>query len=154
MEGNTPTRAHLLLQRFIKGAYQSRPALPRYTTIWDTFIVLTYLKGLWLLDKVNLQISYVIRLGHRKKCQTLRYMNLRYMERNSDHSYIFTIHDLVKHPKTVKPDPALELPKFTADDRICVASTRKDYIHRTNSVRGNEEQLFVSFIQPQNKVLN
>ena len=60
------------------------------------------------------------------------------------HSNIFKIHDLVKHSKPRKPQPTLELSRFTADDKIWVASTLKDYIQRTKSLGGNEEQLLVS----------
>ena len=81
-------------------------------------------------------------------------MNLRYIDKNSEHSSIFTIHDLVKHSKPGKPQPALGLPRFTADDTSCVPSTPEDYIQRTKSLRGNEEQLCAGVIQPHNKVSN
>ena len=96
LEGNTPIGTHPFVQRFIKGVYQSRPALPRFTTTWDTSIVLTYLQGLWPLGKLNLQqLTYKLvmlcALVKGQRCQTLRYMNLRYMDKNSEYSSIFTI---------------------------------------------------------------
>ena len=46
LDGNVTVGNHPLVQRFLKGVFQTRPAFPRYTSTWDTSIVLTYLKTL------------------------------------------------------------------------------------------------------------
>ena len=40
LDGSMTVGMHPLVQRFVKGVFQSRPALPRYTSTWDTSIVL------------------------------------------------------------------------------------------------------------------
>ena len=46
LDGNVTVGNHPLVQRFLKGVFQTRPAFPRYTSTWDTSIVLSYLKTL------------------------------------------------------------------------------------------------------------
>ena len=33
-----------IVKQFLKGVFQQKPALPRYTVTWDSSILLTYLK--------------------------------------------------------------------------------------------------------------
>ena len=41
-----PVGQHPLVIRFPKGVFESRPAMPRYTVVWDVNQVLDYLKTL------------------------------------------------------------------------------------------------------------
>ena len=45
----------LRLTRFLKGVFELKPSLPRYTTIWDVGTVLQYLKTLHPIPEVNLK---------------------------------------------------------------------------------------------------
>ena len=38
--------AHPLIERFLKGVYNLRPPNPRYSVIWDTAMVIDYLRSL------------------------------------------------------------------------------------------------------------
>ena len=44
VEGH-PVGEHPLVSRILKGAYNSRPPLPRYNTFWDVDLVLQHIKG-------------------------------------------------------------------------------------------------------------
>lgn len=46
---------HPLVTRFLKGTFELRPSLPRYTTIWDVGIVLTYLRSFPALNDLTLK---------------------------------------------------------------------------------------------------
>ena len=37
---------HLLLSRFLKGVFNSRPPAPKYSVTWDIDVVLSYIKSL------------------------------------------------------------------------------------------------------------
>ena len=43
---NTPAGIHPLVARFMKGVFERRPSLPKYTSTWDVNVVLTYLRTL------------------------------------------------------------------------------------------------------------
>ena len=49
--GNTP-----LIKRFMKGVFELRPSLPRYTYIWDVSIVLEFLSHCFPLDDLPLNV--------------------------------------------------------------------------------------------------
>ena len=42
LDGNMTIGSHPSIQRFIKAVFQTRPALPRYQTTWDTSVVLQF----------------------------------------------------------------------------------------------------------------
>ena len=46
---------HPLVSRFLKGVFESRPSLPRYSNIWDVSVVLDYFKTLPPLEEANLK---------------------------------------------------------------------------------------------------
>ena len=79
----------LLLCRFLKGVFNLRPALPRYSTTWDVSVVLKYIKSLKALKQCDLKsLSYrlavllCITTGQRD--QTLFYMNIDLMMFEAD----------------------------------------------------------------------
>ncbi len=55
LEGNISIGSHPLVKHLLKAAYQIRPVFPRYQFMWDTSIVLTYLRDLPLLQDMNLK---------------------------------------------------------------------------------------------------
>ena len=81
LEGNVTVGNHPLVQRFLKGVFQTRPAFPPYTSTSDTSIVLTYLKTLHPPKEISLQnlthkLVMLSALVRGQRCQTLHLMNL------------------------------------------------------------------------------
>lgn len=157
LDGNVSVGNHPLVQRFLKGVFQSRPAFPRYTSTWDTSIVLTHLKTLHPPKDISLQnLSYKLvmlcALVTGQRCQTLHLMNLGQMHKNPDTSYNFCIDQLVKQSAPGREQPVLFIPRFMADSRLCVATILDEYLDRTSSLRGEEQQLFISYVKPHHGV--
>lgn len=50
-----PFGKHPLVIRFLKGVFESRPAMPRYTAVWDVNQVLDYLKTLSPVNEISLK---------------------------------------------------------------------------------------------------
>ena len=117
LEGNVTVGNHPLVQRFLKGVYQNRPALSCYTSTWDTSVVLAYLKTLHPLKDLDLQTltctHMLCAFVTGQHCQTLHLMNLGHMYRDPYKSYIFHIDKLVKQSGPGKDQPVLILPKFS-----------------------------------------
>lgn len=95
LENNVTIGAHPLVQRFIRGVFQARPALPRYTSMWDTSIVLRYLQTLHPLTDLSLKnLTYKLimmcALVTGQRCQTIHLMSLKNMHMDEDKSY-FTL---------------------------------------------------------------
>ena len=122
-----PSGNHPLVQRFLKGAFQTRPAFPRNTSTWDTSIVLTYLKTLHPPKEISLQnlihkLVMLCALVTGQRCQTLHLMNLGKVRKNPDTSYIFCIDQLVKQSAPGRAQPVLLTPRFVADSTLCVVT--------------------------------
>lgn len=156
LEGNFSVGVHPMVQRFMKGVFQTRPALPRYQATWDTSVVLSYLKTLHPVEELNLQqLTYKLvmlcALVTGQRSQSIHLMNLSTLQKKTD-SYVFHIDQLVKQSGPSREQPALVIPKFPSHSSLCVASTLDEYIKRTAPMRGDENQLFISTIKPHNKV--
>ena len=157
LDGNVTVGNHPLVQRFLKGVFQTRPAFPRYTSTWDTSIVLTYLKTLHPPKEISFQnlthkLVMLCALVTGQRCQTLHLMNLGQVRRNPDTSYVFCIDQLVKQSAPDRAQPVLLIPRFVADTTLCVATVLDEYIVRTSSLRGEEQQLFISYAKPHHGV--
>ena len=157
LKGNITAGNHPLVQRFLKGVFPTRPAIPHYVSTWDTSLVLDYLKTLHPRKDIDLQnLTYKLvmlcALVTGQRCQTLHLMNLDYMHRDSSMSYIFHIDQLVKQSAPGKDQPVLNIPRFPSDSPLCVGSVLDEYINRTSSLRGKVQQLFISFAKPHHGV--
>jgi hypothetical protein len=52
---NLPNGKHPLARRFLQGAFNHRPFLPRNNVTWDVSIVLHYLQQLWPISNLSLK---------------------------------------------------------------------------------------------------
>ena len=148
--------SHPLIQRFIKAAFQTRPAFPRYQTTWDTSVVLNFLKEWHPVNTLSLQhltfkLVMLCALTTGQMCQSFHFMSLSSMQK-SESSYTFVIDHLVKSSAPGQPQPVLVLPQFPADSRFCVVTTLEEYLRRTAPLRGNADRLFISYISPYKSV--
>ena len=54
MDG-VPVGQHPLVSRLVKGVFNARPPIPRYSSTWDVQIVLNYLESLGNNDTLSLK---------------------------------------------------------------------------------------------------
>ena len=140
-----------LVNRFLKGVFHTRPCVPRYQFIWDTSLVLSYLKQLppfksLSLKDLTLKPVMLIALVTSQRCQSIHLMNLDGMQQNAGH-YKFVIIALVKQSAPGRKQPELILPVFKEDYRFYVYSVLTKYIKRTAPHKGGETRLFISFVK-------
>ena len=144
--------SHPLVNRFFKAVFNARPCVPRYQSIWDTSLVLSYLKTFAPLESLNLKelmltLFMLIALVTGQRCQSVYLLDFASIQKNADH-YTFVIRDLVKQPATGRKQPELILLAVKADNRVCVYSVFTEYIKRTLPHRGGVTRLFLSFVKP------
>ena len=146
---------HRLVSRLLKGIFQSNPLSPRYSETWDVSVVLHYLQGLspvgtLTLKELTLKLVTLILLVSGQRGQTVHLLNLSNMRVSVD-SYTFLFSKLLKQTRPGFPNPTVTLTAFR-DSRLCVVTTLKEYISRTELLRGSESQHFVSYIKPHKAV--
>ena len=148
--------SHPLVVRFLRGVYNSRPSLPRYTEIWDVRIVLDKLREMspastLALKELTYKLVMLIALVSAQRGQTIHLLNIKNMTK-TESSYSFTITELTKTKKPGHKADIITLMAFTPDIRLCVYHCLEEYIQRTEKLRSDDGQLFISFNKPHNKV--
>ena len=79
--------SHPIISRFMKGGSQIKPAIPKNIVIWDTSIVLAYLKTLSPVRKLPImeltkKAVTLSALLTGQRCQSLFHMDIRNIDIN------------------------------------------------------------------------
>ena len=93
----------------------------------------------------------LLSLVTAQRGQTLHLLDINLMS-TYDSSIVFTFNKPLKqsNPRTqVKP---LVLKAYTHDESLCVFSTLKEYLHRTETLRVTGSQVLISFQKPHKAV--
>lgn len=148
--------SHPLTVRFMKGVFEKRPPHPRYNKIWDVSLVLKYLTSLdpvetLTLKDLTLKLLMLLLLVTGQRGQSIHLLNIVTMHL-SDTSCVFNLTSHIKTSKPGKPASAITVQEFKQDCRICPIKTLKEYLKRTDTIRGDEQQLFISFVKPHKSV--
>lgn len=148
--------AHKLVCQFMKGVFNSRPSLPRYAAIWDPDIVLQYLRKLrpcrrLPLKLLTMKVVVLLALLTVQRVQTLHLIRLENISITADRVQI-VIDDKVKTSRPTWHLKPIVFTKYTINKSLCIVRYLKAYIDRTESLRGSESQLFISFQKPHRKV--
>lgn len=149
--GNHPT-----VKRLLRGMFNYRPSLPRYTEIWDVSIVLRYLKTLTPGEQLDLKtltrkLAMLLALLSAQRVQTLQYLNINHMSLAED-KVVFYIHKCVKQTRPGFHTEPLVFQKYVADESLCVLTTLNLYLKKTVSIRGDYKALFISAQRPHRPV--
>ena len=127
---------HPLVQRFMKGVFEIRPARPRYTQTWSVPKVLVYLKRLSPvkdldLKQLTLKLTMLLSLTTAQRLQTLQFLDLKYLTRGA--TYKLSLGEKIKQSRPGKKELTVNLEPFPPDRRICVITVLKEYIERTKT---------------------
>ena len=149
---NRPVGEHPLICRLMKGIFNLKPSLPKYSHIWDVGDLLSYFQRLPKFPEMSLKdLTYTtatllcILTGQR--CQTLHKMNIDYIHILPDRLRI-TIPHLLKTSKPGKHQAPLEIIAYPEDPSICIVTRFNEYISRTASLRKQNTTLFLSIQSP------
>lgn len=153
MNTDTTFGSHPLVQRFMKGVFNQRPSLPRYSSTWDTSIVLNYLdnkplSGVTLKD-LTLKCLMLLALltGHR--LQTLKAISINNIVFTTEGCEIY-LSQLLKTTRPGKHILPIKLQSYSTEN-LCVVLHLKKYLLMTEPTR-HGDQLFVSFHKPYSAV--
>ena len=113
---------HPLVSRLLKGAFQSRPPLPRYTETWDVAMVLSYLDGHTLDENLSLKLLsqrtlMLLALSRPSRSADLSKLDLRGY-RNSPEGAVFLPTALAKQSKAGRPLREFFFPKFSKNQKL------------------------------------
>ena len=146
-----------MVTRFMKGVYCVRSSLPRYKETWDISRVLNHIRSWHPLSQLNLKkltlkTVSLMAIISMQRSQTLQALEIGENLTMGSEECTFMIKSLLK---TSKPNHHLGYVTFKAypdDHALCVLSCIREYIKRTEALRGENNRLFISFVKPHRQV--
>ena len=142
---------HPLVVRYMKGIFEIRPVLPRYSEIWHVTVVLNYLKTFEHvpaspLKELTLKLTMFLCLTTGQRGHKIHKMDVSGIQVLPDR-YRLTINNKLKQAKPGKHLAGTNLLVFP-EEGLCVVKTMEEYIKRTLKHRDKHFQLLLSYIKP------
>lgn len=141
------------VKRLLKGAYRLKPSRPKYTYTWDPQQVLNFVSN-WYpnddlsLEKITEKLVVLLAICTAHRVQTLSLIRLENIVINQNGVKI-GITDIIKTSAVGREQPVLYLPFFMDNISICPATTLKDYISVTETLRTeNLGRLILTYKKP------
>ena len=156
LPNNTTFGSHPLVTRFLKGVFELKPSLPRYSVIWDVGVVLQYLKSLGLATELELKtltkkMTMLLCLLTGQRCQTLTKLDINLMQTLQD-KIVFTVGEKLKTTRPGRHLQPIELTSYDQDKTLCIVSHLQTYIANTHHLRGQNSKLLISYAKPHKPV--
>lgn len=153
---NVNIGSHPIVSRFMKGIYKNNPPVPRYHTTWDVNPVLSYLISIpkpteSSLKSLTLKLTMLIALVSAQRAQSIHLLDTQFMKEGPT----FFECAFPEHIKQSRPGyklPSVLLQAYPADQSLCVFTHMKEYLRRTQPLRGTETKLFLSHKKPHHPV--
>lgn len=156
-DGKESVGKHPLICRLVKGAFESRPAMPRYVEIWDVDQVLTKLEvwadpGKLSLEKLTYRTVMLLAILSAQRCQTIHQLCVNHIQFVQD-GCIIKYDSVLKQTVPGKKDSFCQplCLKAFVDKKLCIVEHLKLYIKKTECLR-QSSQLFVGLNRPHKAV--
>lgn len=147
--------SHPWVVKFLKGVYNLRPPQPRYTDTWDVNKLLTKLRTLSPVAKLNLKMLTLKTVALAAilvaaRAQTLKLLDLDNMSIGKG-KFCFTVGKAaLKQSRPGYTPPLIELQAYPVNRGLCIYTVLKEYLARTKPLRekAGVRQLFISYTEP------
>lgn len=141
---------HPLTSKFMRGVFKLRPPTAKYSSTWDVSLVLNRLRLLdndtCTLKELTQKCVMLLALATGQRVQTLQALLISDMIVDND-KVSFSINSILK---TSRPGvhKSVDICRFKNDLVLCPVSCLNTYLARTNKIRGNTDNVFISFQKP------
>ena len=139
-----------MVKRFMRGVFNQRPALPKYSYTWDLGVLLNHIEnlpptGLTLKQlSMKLYTLLVILTGQRSQAISLFDIDNMLVE---DNKVTFRVFEPLKASGPKSHDGEFIYKAFV-DENLCVVKCVKDYLEEVKDLRNDVTSLFVSYVKP------
>lgn len=141
-----------LISRLLKGAYNLKPAKPRYDRVFSLDPVLEKLELLSPLNDLDLpalttKLAVLLALITAHRIQTIASIKrCNILKRGNN--YEIEISDKIKTSRRGVSQPLLLLPKFLQNSKLCIVLTLEKYLEKTSDLIVNPNKLFITTVKP------
>ena len=143
---------HPLVTRLMKGVFNDRPPLPKYTCTWNVQRVLSHMTS-WgsnsslSIKQLSWKTAMLLALTRPSRSADLSQLNVC-GKQYKPQGVAFAPGCLAKQSRQGKPITEFFFPSFPHDPGLCPVVTLKAYEDRTAPYRGDETKLFLALIKP------
>jgi site-specific recombinase XerD len=154
------TGQHPYITRLMKGVFNKRPPVPKYTETWEVGRVLNTIKAFgdnrtMNTKQLTLKLAMLMALSSAGRSSELVSLSTKYMVDEGE-QISFQMHKVYKTAKPGKPLMKLSFQTFDLDARIDVCECIRAYIDRTQEWRNKTKgkDLFLSYIEPHKPIVS
>ena len=141
-----------VVARFMKSVFETYLPTPKYNSIWDVSTVFKHLTKYYPNDTVSLKdltlkVLMLLLLVSGEQGQSIHLLDLQHMKMEED---LCSFH-VLQHIKTSRPGAPhtwIKIARYPPDLSMCPYTCLREYIHRTQKLRGTETMLFISYVKP------
>ena len=158
VEGS-PIGQHPLVSRLLKGVYNKRPPMPRYSSTWDVDVVTRYIASMGgnenlPLKQLSRKLALLMALVEASRTSELGALDIRFRTYRPA-GVVFKLASLTKKRTPGLPPKELFFGAFPGDQKLCVVHCLRQYEKATQEFRapdGEKNPLFVSYTRPHKPV--
>ena len=142
---------HPLVSRVLKGAFNEKPPMPRYSHFWDVGSVLRYIKQLGdnnalSLKWISIKTAMLMALTRPSRSADLSKLDIK-LRTYTSKGVRFQPSHLSKQSRSTIPVKEFFFPYYAADKSLCPVMALQTYEERTASFRSEKSSyLFLSWI--------
>jgi hypothetical protein len=149
-------REYVLVEKFLKGVFNLRPVIPKTGVTWDAEQVLDYLRSAGKASENDLKLlteklNMLLLLLSGQRGQTIWLMNIKNLTIGKNEIRC-RFGDLLKTSGPRNHQEELVFKEYPPNRKICVVTYIKEYLERTKNLRGEENQLLISYQKPHKRV--
>ena len=147
---------HPTIVRLVKGVFNCRPPVPRYSNTWDVQKVLNFIEAggnpqALPIKALTLRTVFLLAITRPSRSADLSQLNIQRMLFTAT-GVSFAPTALAKQSRQGKPIAEFFFPSFPENPTLCPVSSLNVYLSKTKPLRGEEPRLFISFIKPHKAV--
>jgi integrase len=153
-QGQPPIGQHPLVYRFVRGVFNQRPTLPRYSTTWDVATVMDFIANS-PNDSLKIRTELLTMLlailtGYRIQSLQALTVTADSVTLREDGCTL----QVQALTKTTRPGHHTGPLTFRcySDEKLCLVCRLRDYIAETETVRDAGKHLLLSYIKPHRPV--
>ena len=148
---------HPLISQLLKGMFNSRPPLPRYSSTWDTQIVINHMISLGNNETLSLKclsqkLGILLAMTSLERVSEVVAHDLRF-RRFLPEGVVFELPELVKKSRFQQGFKRSFHARFPENPNLCVVQCLQEYEKRTKEFRpqidnSKANRLLLSYIRP------
>lgn len=143
---------HQLVKKFMKGYFQLRPSLPKYSFVWDISQLFEFYRNKESNDKLDLKsltikTATLLSLFLCQRAQTIFTIDTQYVK-FEDHAVQISFPSLLKQSRPGHHLEPAYFKSYDKDKKVCPVNLLKAYVAATKDIRNKQTKLLISYTKP------